>query len=170
VFRRNQRAAPVPVSEQEMEESVQTFQKRRRFVMIGSVTVMIVAIFVLVALGAAAWFDRDGSMWLFAAICAVLFMIAFRWAWYSPTAEFAGRAPIGIERSRAEVQRTLLSDWTYTQLFGFAAFGLLIAVLKARSWPLTTINDWVYLTLGLFIAGMVFWGVFRKWRFEREDS
>jgi hypothetical protein len=170
VFRQNQRAAPVPISESEMEQCVEEFRKRYRVVMIGGVAVMMAVIVTLVAVGADDWLNRDGFMWLLVDSWATAFLIAFRWAWRSPTTDFAQRMPIGLERSREDVRRTMLAQRSYLQLLGLAAFGLFLATLKTKAWPPTTVDDWVSLIGGGFIAVMACWSVLRKWSFERDQG
>jgi hypothetical protein len=151
LFRYGKRSAPVAVTVQEMEESIAAFRRRIRWVTRGGVSVMMAAIFAFVLSGSD-FLDRDGAIWLLVLVWTVPFMIAFVWAWRSPTRRFMVRVPIGRERTRSEVRADMLSEWGWSKIILPLGGGLLLVTYRIANWPPTTIEGWIWLGLGLFLA------------------
>lgn len=165
VFRRNGRGPPVPVTENEMEDSVALFLRRERQLRIPLFAVPIALIFILVALDGGRLFERDGAIWLLVAVLGVSIAVAIRWQWRSSTDMFSGRTPLSSKlRARAELRAEMLRRWSWPKLLGFLGLGLLLTVPRLFEWPPKSIDNWMWLLLGLVLLAVSLFNVSIKLR------
>jgi hypothetical protein len=154
LFRLNRRRAPVVVTFEEKERSIEIYRQRVRWVTYGSAAVMMA-----VVIGFGIWdsdfLDRDGAIFLLVAVWMVPFWVAFKWAWRSSTREFVRRTPVGKERARGEVRSQMLSEWGWMKIASPIGIGLALIAYHLMNWPPESVDNWIWLGFGvvMFLLG-----------------
>ena len=164
LFRYGRRSPPVVVTVQEMEESITNYRRRARLVTNAGVIVMIAAILGLQFAGD--FLDRDGAVWLLVLGCTIPYSIAFKRAWKSSTSQFKRRTPVGVERSRGEVRKMMLSDWGWTRTAILPVLGLALVACWVANWPPATIEAWLWFGFGVIFLAIGLFNAAVKWRIE----
>jgi hypothetical protein len=171
LYRFHQKGAPIPVSSAERDRFIEEYARRLKH----STWIIYVG---MTLLGGAAilWIFAGGAdvpdMAIYVSMSALALIAVYYtiWAGKAPARELARRAPVGRERTSAEVRRAWLVEMSYAQLAGTLAIGVLGCLGASnrhggftgwgRLWPLAA-------------AGLVALGclqAYRKWRFEKNGT
>jgi hypothetical protein len=127
VYRKNLKGAPIEVSASEHEALVAQFDKRMKYLM-----ALFMAFTVVMIVGAALLsfqinieFSQPLAFGCGAIVLAPVLFSMF-WAWNAPARLVAGRAPLGKERTVAEMHRIGFERLTWGRLGAAAAIALVM--------------------------------------------
>jgi hypothetical protein len=170
LYRSKPTAPPIRVSAAERDELLALVGRRLRWLYWGMMAAIVVVIGGYFAIAVRLNLDLSEPT-VFAAMGAVFvaYMSGWRWIWTTPRRMFEGRVAAGAGRTRDEARQAAIAKMTWSRLGG-AALILGLAIGRTILLREDVLHGWGRLWLVLFAAGfgVLAFGVYRKWRFDRE--
>ncbi len=165
-YRKSSKGPPIRISATERDDFIAIFSKQIKYLMWGSVAIVVVccmaAVFILPDQNP----DSQGYFtWILVLAFVPLFMLAYLWLWYGPSLTLKDRPFVGEARSSAEVRQRMLANMSYGQIFSMAVVGWVLPLSK-MNWQQPLLSN-VNLFWGGIIAaltGACAWLVYLKWR------
>lgn len=169
IYRKNQKGAPIRISDLERDDFLATFNRRIRYAAWSIVPATIGLILILFLL-----FPETDSpeaqiaIWVGVAAMLAPFMVIYRWAWNAPARELQRRTPEGAELTKEEARELAFSKITYGNLMLAALIGLWL--IWDSSTKVDVFHGWgvVWLVFGIALIALAGIQALRKWRFGKK--
>jgi hypothetical protein len=171
LYRRDSKAAPVRVSDEERDAFIKSFDRLLLLdfilLVIGTVAVILWAAFETLSTGEAVSKTR---MFLGLGVLMAAFMGLYSWAWTAPARALSGRMAFGSALTKHEIERKSFErlPWINFPIGGaMIVFGY-YKVTGGHDFLSGTNLLWLILAIGGL--GLMIVQAWRKWRFDRRDK
>jgi hypothetical protein len=171
VYRKSFKGAAKRISTAERDDFIASFRRSYRTMFWTWMVAIFCGLFAYV--GWTVYDDRETSeptLYLGTIAFVGMFLISHYHVWGAPARALERRAPIGRERTRAEVGKLMLEKMTWGQLGGAAVLTAILMLNASAKGDLLVGWNRLWLAFAGFMIVMISIQAFRKWRFDREKK